>query len=672
MRNFLLVFYFLLLGNCVNAQTCSSLGQTPSSAFPVCGTSTFHQTNVPICSTRSLYVPGCSNDGAAYADKNPYWYKFTCYTSGSLGFLIKPTNQGDDYDWQLYDITGHDPDEVFTNRSLVVTGNWAGTYGNTGASNSGVNFIHCASDPAAKQNSFSVMPQLTAGHTYLLLVSHFTDSQSGYELSFGGGTAVITDTSLPRLHSAEASCGGDVIRVKLNKRIRCQSLTSTGSEFSINTGSISVISANGIGCSSGFDTDSIELRLSGFLPPGTFSLVAKLGTDNNTLLDYCDNAIPVGSKVDFTVYPLLPTPMDSLQPVQCAPQTLRLFFRKPMLCSSVAADGSDFVLTGPYPVRIAGASGSCSGTATTSKEIIIRLQQPLSGGGNFTLALKKGGDGNTVLDECGKETPEGSSIAFSVKDTVTATFSYVKKYGCSVDTVLFRHAGTNGVNSWKWSLDEGQSSATQNPVAIYKQFNQKNISLIVSNGFCSDTSSQTVALTNFLKADFSVFEDNCPKESVPFTSQAQGTIVRHQWSFGDGGSSTDASPAHIFAPPDNTRNFTVTYTVTDDIGCQSTAQKNIIVYGSCYLAVPNAFTPNNDSRNDFLRPLNAVKASQLVFKVYNRWGQLVYQTTDWKKGWNGTLNGLPQPAGVYAWILQYVDRNTGEKRIMRGTAALIR
>jgi gliding motility-associated-like protein len=672
MRNLLLALFSLLVGLSVRAQTCTSLGQTPSTAFPVCGTSTFHQTTVPICNTRSLYVPGCGNDGAAYADKNPYWYKFTCYESGSLGFLIKPTNQGDDYDWQLYDITGRDPNDVFTDRSLVVTGNWAGTYGNTGASASGVNFIQCASDPADKKNSFSTMPQLIAGHTYLLLVSHFTDSQSGYDLSFGGGTAVITDTNLPRLKSAEASCGGDVIRVKLNKKIRCQSLTATGSEFSLSTGNISVISASGIGCATGFDTDSIELHLSGFLPPGTFTLVAKLGTDNNTLLDYCDNAIQAGSTVDFTVYPLLPTPMDSLQPLKCAPQTLRLIFRKPMLCNSVAADGSDFVLSGPYPVRITSAAGSCSGTATTSKEIVIRLERPLYNGGNFTLSLKKGSDGNTILDECGKETPEGSSLPFILKDTVSAAFTYNKRYGCTVDTVHFNHTSGNDVNSWKWTLDEGQSHTVQNPIGLYRQFSSKNVSLIVSNGFCSDTSSQVVELTNFIKADFSVFEDNCPKEPVPFTSLAQGNIKRHHWSFGDGATSADASPVHIYTQPNNTRNYTVTYTVTDSIGCQNIAQKNIIVYGSCYLAVPNAFTPGNDSKNDFFRPLNAVKTRQLIFKVYNRWGQLVYQTTDWKKGWDGTVNGLPQSAGVYVWILQYVDRDNGEKRTMKGTVALIR
>lgn len=672
MRNLLLVFFLLLVSFTVSAQQCTSLGQTPSTAFPVCGTDVFHQTTVPICNTANLYVPGCGNDGAAYSDKNPYWYKFTCYKSGSLGFLIKPTNQGDDYDWQLYDITGNDPNDVFTNRSLVVTANWAGTYGNTGASSAGVNFIQCASDPADKKNSFSTMPQLVAGHTYLLLVSHFTNSQSGYDLSFGGGTAVITDTTLPRLKSAEASCGGNVIRVKLSKKIRCQSLTPTGSEFSLNAGNISIVSAQGIGCATGFDTDSIELKLSGFLSPGNFSLSANLGSDNNTLLDYCDNAIPVNSSVDFTVFPLLPTPMDSLQPLQCGPQTLKLVFRKPMLCSSVATDGSDFVLTGPDLVRIVSASGSCNGSATTSKEILIRLDRPMFKGGNYTLTLKTGIDGNTVLDECSKETPEGSALNFTIKDTVNAGFTYDKRYGCSVDTVLFYHNGANGVNSWKWNLDAGLSSTNQNPVALYSQFTPKNISVIVSNGFCSDTATQVVELTNYIKAGLSVFDDNCPKESVPFTSRAQGNIVTHHWSFGDGATSAEVSPTHIYAQPQNTRNFTITYTVTDSIGCQSVAQKNILVYGSCYLAMPNAFTPNNDNRNDFLRPLNAVKTRQLTFNVYNRWGQLVYQSSDWKKGWDGKVNGIPQSAGIYAWILQFVDRDTGEKRIMKGTAALIR
>ena len=671
MKQFLIAFCLLITRLWVTAQTCTAPGQTPATAFPVCGTSIFKQTTVPICSSHSLTVPGCSgSSGAAYADKNPYWYKFTCFQSGSLGFLISPVNQGDDYDWQLYDITGRDPNDVFTDASLIVTGNWAGTYGNTGASSSGVNFIQCASDPAEKKNSFSQMPNLVAGHTYLLLVSHFTDSQSGYDLSFKGGTAVITDSIPPALKKAESNCGGDLIRLKISKKIKCSSLAANGSDFFVTPGSAMITKVTGIGCANGFDTDSIEIQLSSFLAPGTYSLKIKNGDDGNTLLDYCDNPIPATDKTDFTVFLSMPTPMDSLAPVKCAPQSLRLVFPKPLLCASVAANGSDFSISGPYPVSILGAAADCKGAAT-SKEIIINLAQPLYLAGNFTLTLKAGTDGNTIMDECGQQTPAGASLGFSVKDTVNADFTYEKRYGCTRDTVNLFHPG-NGVDGWQWDLDENKTSTVQNPQALYQVFNQKNIRLVVTNGFCSDTSSQTVLLDNYLKADFSVYEDNCPKEPVHFNSNAQGKVTQHHWTFGDGSTADVESPDHIYAQPQVSSSFTIKYTITDSIGCQSTAQKAIMVYSSCYLAVPNAFTPNNDGKNDFLRVLNAIKAENLEFRIYNRWGQLVFQTTNWKQGWDGAVNGVQQGTGVYVWFLTYTDRESKQQRTMKGTATLIR
>src|SRR6186997_3454951 len=106
LRKALLALFSVLIW-CANtwSQPCSTLGQTPNTAFPVCGVDTFHQTTVPSCTNNLLPVP-CS-DGTQYFDFNPFWYQFTCYQPGTLGFLITPENLGDDYDWQLFDITGH-------------------------------------------------------------------------------------------------------------------------------------------------------------------------------------------------------------------------------------------------------------------------------------------------------------------------------------------------------------------------------------------------------------------------------------------------------------------------------------------------------------------------------------------------------------------------------------
>jgi gliding motility-associated-like protein len=88
--------------------------------------------------------------------------------------------------------------------------------------------------------------------------------------------------------------------------------------------------------------------------------------------------------------------------------------------------------------------------------------------------------------------------------------------------------------------------------------------------------------------------------------------------------------------------------------------------------VPTAFTPNGDGRNDFLAPMNAVKAVDLEFRVFNRWGQLLYASSNWKQGWDGRYKGQLQPSATYVWMLRFTNRDTGKKGEQKGTAVLIR
>ena len=105
------VGFFFLYAKPVLSQVCTTLGQTPATAFPVCGTTVFRQNTVPVCNnTSNLFVPGCTDQ--AYIDRNPFFYKFTCYTSGTLSFTITPLAADEDYDWQLFDITGRNPNDI--------------------------------------------------------------------------------------------------------------------------------------------------------------------------------------------------------------------------------------------------------------------------------------------------------------------------------------------------------------------------------------------------------------------------------------------------------------------------------------------------------------------------------------------------------------------------------
>ena len=276
MKTARLIFIFLVIlfeTTKLYSQPCTTIGQTPSTAFPVCGTNVFTQNIVPLCATNDLFVPGCTGTSTAnYQNRNPFWYKFTCFVSGTLSFLITPLAANEDYDWQLYDITGHNPNDVFTDPSLIVSGNWSGSYGTTGASSTGVGFIQCASDPAANEPRFARSPNLIAGHEYILMISHFTDGQSGYTLSFSGGTAVITDPALPHLQKVTPDCDGKTFTVKLNKKMRCSSLTVPGTEFSISPAVATVVSAVAANCSAAFDFDELTVTLSAPLPNGNYQL----------------------------------------------------------------------------------------------------------------------------------------------------------------------------------------------------------------------------------------------------------------------------------------------------------------------------------------------------------------------------------------------------------------
>ncbi len=666
MKSLLGMLLLLVATDEVWAQSCSTPGQNPSTAFPVCGTSVFAQASVPICGGRAVPNSGCNSN--ILTDKNPFWYKFTCFESGSLGFRITPLTLSEDYDWQVFDVTGRNPDEVYTNVSLGIGSNWSGEGGVTGASTAGNRLFVCE---GFGQPLFSSMPNLVVGHDYLLLVSHFSDSQSGYNLQFTGGTAVITDSTQPHLKRVEANCGGDILRVKLNKKMKCSTITGSGSEFFVTpAGIVTVTGATAIDCSAKFDTDSIELLLNQPLPPGNYQLNMRAGTDGNTILDYCDKPIPTTDKLDFVIVPRAPTPMDSLAPVACAPQSLRLVFRKPMRCSTVAPDGSDFSVTGSYPVTVTGAA--CAGGTANAREIIVNLSKPLLTAGNFTLTLRTGTDGNTILDECSEETPAGSFLNFSVKDTVNADFSFIIRQGCLFDTVDYIHPGGNGVDRWNWSLDEGLSSTIQNPQARYRIFDEKTVRLIVSNGFCSDTASGKVALTNFFSADFTANEFNCPNEPVSFRFSGVGNIARYDWFFGDGDVGTGISLNHLYPVFNTDKTYAVRLTVTDVLGCQKSITKRITVVRSCFIGVPTGFTPNGDGRNDKLFPMYAIKANNLDFRVYNRWGQLLFTTNDWRRGWDGTFKGIPQEPATYVWTLRYTDRDTGQPVSQRGTTVLIR
>lgn len=762
---------------------CSTIGQTPATAFPVCGSETFIQQSVPICGFQTIPGPVCNSVGDFnHQDKNPYWYKFTCYTAGTLGFLITPNDLAEDYDWQIWDITGHNPNEVYTNRSLYLTMNWSGEKGLTGASSAGTSLDVCG---GLGQPLFSAMATLKKDHEYLLLISHFSNSQSGYKLAFGGGTADITDPVVPAFVSAKYNCADFSVSIKLSRKVLCSSLATDGSDFTFGPGGPLIKSARGATCANGFDLDSVILYLDQPLTPGVYTVMAQDGKDANTVLNACSKQLPPGESTSFTVLTTPPVEMAKMKSLLCAPDKLVLEFPDDIRCSSVAADGSDFVLSGPssvkiisatttcnandltrtvtlqldqrilqagdyivtmiagtdgntvssnchvvslpggealfnippqppvllrsvaapgcapvlikvglsipvrcssiasdgsdfiitgtQPVNIINASGICNANGLTDT-VVLKFAAPILTMGNFQVQTVTGTDGNTLQSECWQLAAVAQGIPFNTADTVNAAFTYSLQFNCKLTTASFVHDGNNHVNNWKWTMPGGEVRHEQRPVKVFDSFGNMPVQLEVSNGMCSAKVSESILITSELEAAFTVNPGPyCPMEVVAPKNESTGKIQAWEWDYGNGTTSTGEQPLSLrYFPVSKEQDFRIRLIVRNDVNCRDTMDRYIKAVRSCYIDVPSAFSPNHDGQNDYFYPLNAYKATDLKFQVYNRLGQLVFESKDWRKRWDGCLNGIASDVGTYAWMLEYTDNDSGKRVFRKGTVVLVR
>lgn len=660
----------LLLSLQSNAQiVCTKPGQTPATALTICNSNPIHQSKVPGCYNRGFYVPGCTTQSSSYGDNNPIYYQFSCFKTGTFGFVITPDNLSDDFDWQLFDMTGKNPDDIYTSKTIAVAGNWSGNLGPTGTSATGVNFIQCRSDPFYVQTStFAAMPILELQHNYILLVAHSDSLQGGYTITFNGGTADITDKMLPTFLSGSTGCNNTRLIVKLNKKLKCSSIVSDGSDFILTSANAAIVSATGVQCSNQIDNDSIIISFNQSLQPGNYILTTRNGTDGNTLLDQCNNAINAGTQLQFTVNES--ATFDSLATIGCSPDKLILYFKNKIQCSSLAANASDFFISGSSPVNIISATGFCNDKNLTNI-IELKLSKPISQSGNYSINLQKGVDGNTLFDECGFALPVGSNIRFNTKDTVNAEFIYNIHNGCEKDTVSFTQNGNNGLNNWYWTFDNSSSSNLQNPTTIYTSGGNKQIQLIASNGVCNDTTNQVIQISQKIKVEFTGPDKICNEEPVQFINNSENTTTWF-WNFGNGNTSQLQNPSiQNYSATTTEKSYKVELTAGNSF-CNSTISHILKVVPSCNIEMPNAFTPNNDGLNDFLYPFNVSHINELDFKVFNRLGQIVFQSNHGNIKWDGKYKGFEQPDGTYIWTLQFIIRTNGKKISQKGKVLLIR
>jgi gliding motility-associated-like protein len=117
-------------------------------------------------------------------------------------------------------------------------------------------------------------------------------------------------------------------------------------------------------------------------------------------------------------------------------------------------------------------------------------------------------------------------------------------------------------------------------------------------------------------------------------------------------------------------NMQISVTAVSANGCLATAYYSFKVQEPIDFWVPNAFTPNEDGDNDFFSAYGTTIKKGLL-RIYNQWGQLIFETADIKKGWDGKFKGVPQPVGVYAYVV-FAEMFNGSSVTDKGFLNLIR
>jgi gliding motility-associated-like protein len=148
---------------------------------------------------------------------------------------------------------------------------------------------------------------------------------------------------------------------------------------------------------------------------------------------------------------------------------------------------------------------------------------------------------------------------------------------------------------------------------------------------------------------------------------APNTAAAAVWRFGDGELAKELAPVHEYL---NDGIYTVEADVTDNNGCVKTISREVEIRKVVNIDVPSAFSPNGDGTND-LYYMNFRNITQMNFRVFNRWGQLVYETDQQDFKWDGEGNNGSLPEGVYVFELDTIDFE-GIKVHKKGTITIIR
>ncbi len=251
--------------------------------------------------------------------------------------------------------------------------------------------------------------------------------------------------------------------------------------------------------------------------------------------------------------------------------------------------------------------------------------------------------------------------------------------GCDPLTITFVNTTPGNMANCEWNFGDGGTGNSCDTIQnIYNGSGYFDVTLTTTsvNGCVNSiTYSDYIYVEQVPEALFNVSSQIVMSldPEVVFSNQSTGA-VNYLWDFGDGSpTTTDVSPSHAF-PGEVDHSYPVWLYAYSPIGCVDSMRLYIKVNEEVIYYIPNTFTPDGDQHNQQFQPIFTAGYDPYDFnlKVFNRWGQIVFETYNDEIGWDGTYNGVLVPDGTYTWKIEFKTSATDERMMISGHVNLIR
>jgi gliding motility-associated-like protein len=269
----------------------------------------------------------------------------------------------------------------------------------------------------------------------------------------------------------------------------------------------------------------------------------------------------------------------------------------------------------------------------------------------------------TVSDSCGHTVSDSTTVTFVPYIPLQLQFNNDTAL-CGGDDLLLNAHVTNGLANYSYLWNPNIS--VSDTVTIWPAASSTYIVKITDG--CGNSKSDTVNVSVYpIHADFqSTFTTN---QTVAFGNLSTGA-VSYLWNFGDGSNdstSTLENPEHYYA---NEGTYKVMLVATNQNGCSDTAYHTVIILPDFYFYSPNAFTPNKNGDNDvFTGYGSGIKTYRM--RIFDRWGNLLFESNDINVGWDGTYKGANAEYAVYVCVFD-LESMRGQKIRRIDSVTLVR